>query len=191
VIRAFIAVTLNSAVIDKIAGASAELRTELAGVRWVPPANFHLTLKFLGSIDETMIEPIAGRLRQQLGLFPPFSINAKGFGVFPSPRRPRVIWVGLVGDRLVPLALTVESALQPLGFAPETREFTPHLTIGRWRHADSTAKSLERHLEKWRASDFGISHVESVSLISSVLKPAGASYSRLATIPLNQERSNP
>ena len=188
-IRAFIAVTLDSKVIEKIAHATTQLRAEIIGARWVAPANFHLTLKFLGGIDEAMVEPIEARLRDQLSLFPRFSINAKGLGVFPSPKRPRVLWVGLTGDRLIALASRVESALQQFGFTPETRKFTPHLTIGRWRQADPAPKSLDRQLEDWRAYDFGISRVESVSLIQSVLKSEGASYNRLATIPLGTERS--
>ncbi len=187
-IRAFIAVTLASEVIEKIADASTQLNPEITGVRWVAPANFHLTLKFLGGIDEAMVEPIEARLREQLSLFPRFTINAKGLGVFPSPKRPRVLWVGLTGDRLIALASRVESALQQLGFTPETREFTPHLTIGRWRQAALTSKSLDRQLENWRAFDFGISLVESVNLIQSVLKSEGASYNRLATVPLSAER---
>jgi len=189
VIRAFIAVTLDSKVIEKIAHATTQLRPEIIGVRWVAPPNFHLTVKFLGGIDEAMVEPIEARLRDQLSLFPRFSINAKGLGVFPSPKRPRVLWVGLTGDRLIALASRVESALQQLGFTPETRKFTPHLTIGRWRRADPAPKSLDRQLEDWRAYDFDISRVESVSLIQSVLKSEGASYNRLATIPLGTERS--
>lgn len=188
-IRAFIAVTLDSKVIEQIAAASNQLRPEITAVRWVTPANFHLTLKFLGSIDDAAIEPIGATLREQLRLFPRFTINAKGLGVFPGPKRPRVLWVGLTGDRLVSLAARVDSALRPLGFKPEDRKFTPHLTIGRWRDADRAPKSLGRQLEIWQARDFGTSNVESVKLIQSVLKPEGASYNDLITVPLSAERS--
>jgi RNA 2',3'-cyclic 3'-phosphodiesterase len=187
VIRAFIALTLNSAVIEKIAGASTQLRAEIAGVRWVTPANFHLTIKFLGSLDEALIERIQKTLEQQLRPFPRFTISAKGLGVFPGPKRPRVLWVGLNSDRLVSLASRVESALQPLGFATESRAFTPHLTIGRWRQTDVPPESLGRQLENWKAYDFGASRVEYVKVIQSLLKPDGASYADLATIPLKVE----
>jgi 2'-5' RNA ligase len=189
VIRAFIAVTLDPKVIDAIADASTQLRRRIAGVRWVVPANFHLTLKFLGAIDEAMVDPIGAALGEQLRLFPRFTINAKGLGVFPGPKRPRVLWVGLTSDRLVALASIVESALQPLGFAPENRKFTPHLTIGRWREAGVAPKSLGRQLETWETHDFGASDVKSVKLIQSVLKPGGASYFDLATVPLGGRRS--
>ena len=188
-IRAFIAVTLDAKVIEKIADTSTRLRPEITGVRWVAPANFHLTLKFLGGIDEALVEPIEARLREQLRLFPRFSINAKGLGVFPNSKQPRVLWVGLTGDRLVALASRVEAALQQLGFTPETRKFTPHLTIGRWRQAERAPGSLIQHLETWRVYDFGKSNVENVNLIQSVLTPKGASYNQLATVPLSAERT--
>ena len=188
-IRAFIALTLDSKVIEKIADTSTRLRPEISGVRWVAPANFHLTLKFLGGIDESMVEPIEARLREQLRLFPRFSINVKGLGVFPNPKQPRVLWVGLTGDRLVALASKVEAALQQLGFTPETRKFTPHLTIGRWRQTERAPGSLIQQLETWRVYEFGKSNVENVNLIESVLKPKGASYNHLATVPLSAERT--
>jgi len=188
VIRAFIAVSLDSKVIDKIAGASSQLKPQIAGVRWVAPVNFHLTLKFLGDIDEALIEPIGAALREHLRLFPRFTINAKGLGVFPGPKRPRVLWVGLTGDDLILLASRVDSALQPLGFAQESRTFTPHLTIGRWRQSDQAPKSLGRELESWKVHDFGRSNVESVRLMQSVLKPEGATYHDLMTVPLSPER---
>lgn len=186
-IRTFIAIMLEAPVINKIAEVSDQLRPNIAGVRWVAPANIHLTLKFLGGIEESAIEPIHAALYEQLRLFQRFTINAKGLGVFPGPRRPRVLWVGLIGDPLISLASKVEFALQPFGFVPETRAFTPHLTIGRWRQTDRATKSLVRHLENWNGFDFGKSEVENVKLMQSVLKPQGASYNPLVTIPLGGE----
>jgi 2'-5' RNA ligase len=184
VIRAFIAVTLETKVIDEIAAAGAQLREQIAGVRWAAPGNFHLTLKFLGNIDEATIDALDAALRDALRLFPAFTISAKGLGVFPGPRRPRVLWVGLIGASLVSLASRIGSALEPLGFAPEQRPFTPHLTIGRWRETDRSPSALVRLLKDWEGYDFGTSRVESVKLIQSVLKPGGPRYNELITLPL-------
>lgn len=190
-IRAFIAVALEPTVIDAITAARERLRREIPGVRWIAPANIHLTLKFLGNIDAAQIEPLAAALRRELHPFPRFTINAKGLGVFPGPGRPRVLWVGLTGDRLVPLASRIESALQPLGFSAENRKFTPHLTIGRWRESERAPKGLVRRLEAWKTYDFGVSNVECVRLMQSVLKSDGASYHELILFPLGHDPEAP
>jgi 2'-5' RNA ligase len=184
VIRAFIAVAIDPEVVEKIAAAITELQPQIAGVRWLAPGNFHLTLKFLGSVDESAIATIGEHLRAHLRLFQRFTINAKGLGVFPSPRRPRVLWVGLNGDSLVSLASRIESALQPLGFTPESRQFTPHLTIGRWREQTPTIASLGSELKRWQAHEFGNFSVEKVMLMQSVLRRDGAIYRELLTVPL-------
>lgn len=188
-IRAFIAVALEPLVIAKITDVIDELKPRFSGVRWVPPGNLHLTLKFLGDIDEGLVVPISAALNEHLRLFPRCTINAKGLGVFPGPKRPRILWVGLVGGELASLALAVESALAPLGFAPETRIFTPHLTIGRWRQMDRAPRSLVQQLDHWRTYDFGVSKIDRVKLMQSVLKPQGANYSDLTAVPLSDEQS--
>jgi 2'-5' RNA ligase len=95
-----------------------------------------------------------------------------------------VLWVGLNGDPLVSLASRIESALQPLGFTPESRQFTPHLTIGRWREQTPTIASLGSELKKWQAHEFGNFSVEKVMLMQSVLRRDGAIYRELLTVPL-------
>ena len=123
-------------------------------------------------------------LEHQLHPFPRFTINAKGLGVFPDLKRPRVLWVGLGGNELAVLASKVESALEPLGFAREKRGFTPHLTVGRWRQFDGSGKKLAQELESWKHFNFGDSRVVAVILFQSVLKPQGALYFPLKTVPL-------
>lgn len=189
-IRAFIAVDLNPEVIANIGLAGDELRHHLRHVRWVAPANFHLTLKFLGSIEDAAEPAIGAALRREIGLFPRFTINAKGLGVFPSPARPRVLWVGFTGDPLVLLASKIESALEPLGFAPESRRFTPHMTIGRWRESDSASAPLRQQLAKWQKHEFGTSAVDAVNVMQSLLHPRGASYRNLMAVPLAPGRAD-
>jgi 2'-5' RNA ligase len=189
VVRAFIAVDLEPHVIEKICRAIGDLKPLLPGVRWVAPKNFHLTIKFLGDIDETRIDEIGAALADTICPFPRLIINAKGLGVFPDLRRPRILWVGLVGSTLTTLAERVESALQPLGFAVEPRPFTPHLTIGRWRQYDRPPKSLGEELVRWRVHEFGESVVDQVILYQSVLKPEGAIYQALKVVTLDDKRS--
>jgi 2'-5' RNA ligase len=187
VIRAFIAVEIDQAVIQRIFAATAELRQQIPGIRWVSQANCHLTLKFLGAIDEDQIEPVAQALERELSPFPRFTINAKGLGVFPDAARPRVLWVGVEGKPLVELAETIEKALAPLGFEREQRHFTPHLTIGRWRQFKRPDKNLRDALERGKHREFGDSTVDEVILFQSVLSPGGAVYRRLKTARLSAE----
>ncbi len=187
-IRAFIAIEIAAATVHRIAAAIDPLKPRIVGIRWVAPTSFHLTVKFLGNIDESRIEPIGLALTDALRPFQRFTINAKGLGVFPSMKRPRVLWVGLVGSRLAELAAAVESALTPLGFAREEKTFTPHLTIGRWRQAERADRALEHELKNWTQCDFGATLVDEVIFFESVLKPAGAIYHRLKVVTLKHDR---
>jgi RNA 2',3'-cyclic 3'-phosphodiesterase len=186
VIRAFIAIEIDSQTVKNISEPLAQLKPRIPDIRWVPPANFHFTLKFLGAVDETKIDPITVALERELHPFPRFTINAKGLGVFPDVKRPRVLWVGLEGQELIALALRVETALVPLGFAAEKREPRPHLTIGRWRHFDGSSRKLAADLESWKNHEFGESTVAEVVFFQSVLKQAGAVYHRLKVVVLGK-----
>jgi RNA 2',3'-cyclic 3'-phosphodiesterase len=187
VIRAFIAVDLDDPVIEKICSVVEILKSRITEIRWLRKENLHLTLKFLGNIAESQVEPIATALRHPLGLFSPCNISAKGLGVFPDFRRPKILWVGLTGDQLVQLTAEIESALMPLGFTPENRAFTPHLTIGRWREGNRPAKNLRQKIGSLNDFEFGACAVRQIVLFQSVLKPEGASYSELRTIQLGAE----
>ena len=191
VIRAFVAVDLEPQTVQRIAEAIDRLRPRMPGVRWLPPANFHLTLKFLGDIEEAKVAPIAAALERDLCPFSCFTINAKGLGVFPGVAQPRIMWVGLVGDELNALASTVEKTLIPFGFAAERRAFAPHLTVGRWREFKGSPKELEDEIGKWSGHDFGRSNVDEVILFQSVLKPEGALYRPLKTVALTKTAPQP
>jgi 2'-5' RNA ligase len=187
VIRAFIAVEIAPQIVERISAVIAELAPRLAGIRWVGAGNFHLTLKFFGNIDERQVDAIATALTEALRPFPRLTINAKGLGVFPDPRRPRTLWVGLFGSQLSLLKTKVESALTPLGFAPEQRAFTPHLTIGRWRQGERADRTLAQELAQWRDYEFGASTIDKVIFLQSELRPAGAIYHRLKLIALDSD----
>ena len=178
-IRAFVAIEIDHAIIQGIFATTDELRQKISGIRWTPQTNCHLTLKFLGDVDAGQIEAIGQVLERELSLFPRFTINAKGLGVFPDTTRPRVLWVGVEGKPLAELAERVEKALVTLGFAREKRKFTPHLTIGRWRQFKRSENNLTDALAKCQDRDFGSSIVHEVVLFQSILNPSGAEYRRL------------
>ncbi len=183
-IRAFIAVDIDPKTVKKISAALVQLKPRVPGIRWSSLTNFHFTLKFLGNIEETKVDAVANALELELRPFPRFTINAKGLGVFPDIKRPRVLWIGLEGKELKDLASKVEKAMEPLGFMPEKRELKPHLTVGRWREFAGSSKILGEELERWKSHEFGESMVAEVIFFQSVLKPESAVYHALKTVAL-------
>lgn len=160
------------------------MKARLGGVRWVAPENFHFTIKFLGPVPEENIEGIASALKEAVSSVSRFVIAARGIGIFPDIRRPRVIWVGLDGKNLERLVRAVESVLEPLGFAPESRPFQPHLTLGRWSRQETRGEVLRKEIARWTHTAFGEFPVEHVTLFQSVLNPRGAVYMALRALPL-------
>ncbi|MEA1959575.1 MAG: RNA 2',3'-cyclic phosphodiesterase [Chloroflexota bacterium] len=157
-------------------------------VKWVAPDSIHLTLKFLGNIDSNAVPGITSAVERVAGGVPAMELNIGGLGMFPNERRPRVIWVALEGDiePLAELQRNIERAMKPLGFEPEGRGFTPHLTLGRVR--DNAAPNERTEIGQtvaatacdWEASFT----IREVSLMKSTLAPSGATYNRLALIEL-------
>lgn len=183
-IRAFVGVRIAPDTVESILQALSQIERRLTGVRWVARENFHFTLKFLGDVEERRIKAVGQALEQALGPFSRFSINAKGIGVFPDLKRPRILWVGLAGPPLGELAAQVESALEPVGFPREKRAFKPHLTVGRWRSSTGSEGQLGKEIERWQGAEFGASPVTEVVLFQSVLDPGGAVYRPLHTVAL-------
>lgn len=168
------------------------VRNESGGaVRWIPAENLHLTLKFLGNIEEAQVASIRSALQEALADTAGFCVTARGIGVFPASRRPRVLWVGLAATELGQLAGRVERALEPLGVGRATTRFRPHVTIGRWRRPESQGVALRKELDHWSDREFGVFRVDEVALFRSVLRPAGAVHSTLEVFPLDAAASPP
>ena len=168
---------------QRLAAAIERLRPHAADVAWVAAGNLHVTLKFLGQVDETRVPALADALRVTLAGEPAFDVAVRGLGAFPSPMRPRVLWAGLEDGpgALGAVARRVDVCCGGLGFPPETREFAAHVTLGRVREPrrqPALADALAR------AADFGRVRVERVSLMRSEPSPRGARYSELAVAPL-------
>ena len=185
--RVFLAIELDSETRSALEIFQRELRGLLPPVNWVRPQSWHLTVKFLGEVEESQLEPIRGAVETAVSHCPSFSLKIEGFGGFPHLDRPRVLWAGVSGqvEELHLLALHVDETLTPLGFAPESKPFRAHLTLARVK---DSAREVGIALSKLKLSEsvhfFGNLMVERLCLFKSELKPTGAIYQRLWEIPL-------
>ena len=181
-IRAFIAIDLPDDICAVLGNAQARLKRAHTGVKvsWTKIDNLHLTLQFLGYIEEESVEKIRGALEAVAGRHEPFELQVAGAGAFPDERRPRVLWVGCKADELKILAKSVQEATQPLGFQPEHREFSAHLTLGRVKFPRPDA-ALTRALDSIKNQTFGAMRVEAIHLFQSQLHPQGSIYTKLST----------
>ena len=183
-IRAFLAIRPADEVIEKLLELQSTLGDAGADVRWVARDALHLTVHFLGDVREHELPEIERGLREGLHALAPFDVECRGLGLFPNQKRPRVVWVGLAGDGIVRLAESVETVLSPLGFPPEERDFTPHITLGRMRSARGT-EGLVRALKTHAELGFGMSRIEQVILYKSQLRSDGSVYTPIVTLPLS------
>lgn len=188
-IRAFIAVSLSEEIIQGLSRTIVDLQARLpnGGVRWVAAQNIHLTLKFLGDTPAASVDRLTKGLQAAVASQPPFEIHVSGWGAFPSPRRARVVWVGLSAPAgLGALQRSVEAEMARQGFPPEERPFSPHLTIGRvGREANpDDLRRLANVLESVKVGDLGVARVDTVHLYQSDLRPGGPIYTRLFTARL-------
>lgn len=167
-----------------IVGATAKLQTSVIGARWLKPEGIHLTLKFIGYIEETQIDPISDAVCQVITDQKPLVLKVEGIGVFPNLKRPRVIWVGLTGDigRLMLIQKRIEESLSLLGFPVENRPFSPHLTVGRVPSPKKLADLTDR-IRELEGITFDSFTVNELVLYQSTLRPTGAIYTPLRHLP--------
>jgi 2'-5' RNA ligase len=180
-VRAFVAIRMNDRVEESIAKAIDELRGTDDGVRWVPRANLHITLKFLGpAVDSHRLRRLTGGLSQLASRTAPFEVTVAGAGAFPNLEHPNTIWVGLRSVAAGALAARLETVAAEYGFEREKRRWSGHLTIGRVKARDITDQTRQA-LRAAQDREFGIARIESMTLYRSHLGPDTARYEALAT----------
>ncbi|NOY97900.1 MAG: RNA 2',3'-cyclic phosphodiesterase [Chloroflexi bacterium] len=190
-LRTFIAIEIPSEIQNAIHQNTAGLRQTLdrSLVRWVPVQNIHMTLKFLGNVSAANLETLDRMLITEASLHQPFTIQVGGLGVFPSPRRPRVIWIGIEApETLTSLQHSIESAAARIGYEAESRPFSAHLTIGRvnQRAPGAELQRVRTAIEDTQIPSLGTVKVDAVYIFRSDLKPSGAVYTRLYEAHLGQ-----
>jgi 2'-5' RNA ligase len=192
-VRLFIAIDLDEASKRAAAALGPEVAERLysagavdrKGVTWVSAHNLHLTLRFLGEVEEGLSRQLVTQIGPRFRT-PAFDLTLSGLGVFPPGGPPRVIWIGVkgAGDSLAALFQEVESRLRGLRFEPESRGFQAHLTLGRFRtRAGQRARDLI--CTRIPSQDIGPSPIDHVTLYQSELSPRGPTYTVLARGPLS------
>ena len=194
-IRAFLAVELSQELGSELAVVQQELKQRVESekkgdirISWVQPAKMHLTIKFLGDMDEQVIDPLLGAIEQAIGSQPSVHVPLERLGAFPSPHSPRVLWVGpsehwergTEAKRMVEIRGAIEEACESLGFLREAKPFSPHLTLARIKMGErhiGVALATSGVLDQPRS--VGTLAVESVVLVKSELKPTGSIYTKL------------
>ncbi len=189
-VRTFIATAISTEAKRVLEEAAGRLRRDIPqGVGWVKPEGLHLTLKFLGNIRPELVDRVFDSLAVPTAMSAPFQLGLSGrLGMFPNPRRPRVLWAGIDGDleALSALQEAVEEAMINLGFAPEERPYSPHLTLGRVRRGVSDA-ALAKISSRVTAAPQPVAQpwrVDSVHLFRTLLKPSGSVHTVLGSVVL-------
>ena len=185
---------LSPAVKEAVAAIQRKLMTSEADVGWVRAEGMHLTLKFLGEVSPSRLPEIETALSRAAKGLPAgqagtgsLKITVRGLGVFPNPKNPRVIWLGIEpeDDRLLRLYERIDRAMAPLGFRPENREFHPHLTLGRVKSSRGGVDEMMKTLSVHHNVLAGECAPGELHLIESELKPGGAVYKKIRSFTLS------
>ena len=189
-LRTFVAVEVPQEAKNSMGKLAESLRQRgMDSVRWVRPQGIHLTLKFLGNVEPSQVGNLLKAIRNAASDARAFALNLAEPGVFPNPRNTRVVWVGLGGnlEALGTLQKGLESHIKSLGFPPEARAFTPHLTLGRI-HGTPPPQELATLAQALKEEGNGPEatwRVKKIHLIQSTLTPQGAIYTTLGTESLS------
>ena len=166
-------------ILDKLVSVQRSLEGTGGDIKTVERENIHVTLKFLGDVQEGLLEEVKAVVTNVE--FEPFQMSLNGVGTFPNLKRPRVIWAGITkgAEETKNIFEQLERGFGSLGFDRERRRFSPHITIARVR-SGRNRDQLVKEIVQWRDEDFGVFEVKRTSLKKSVLTPRGPIYSTLA-----------
>lgn len=187
-IRTFVCVELPRLEKERVAALRTRLARHGARVAWTAPENVHLTLAFLGDVEADRIATVSAAVARAGERFAPIELRLEGAGGFPSLGRPRVLWVGVVGEteRLGALQGAVAAELETIGFPRDRRPFSPHLTFGRPKgDRDPALGAVARDIRDAAIAGEPFVVTEVITMRSELL-PSGARYTPLARAPLGR-----
>lgn len=176
--RIFIAIDPGNEIKEKIQEIKTKIDVLGSGVKWVEKENLHITLKFLGEINETMLNNVKSCIENIKNECGSFDIKLCSIGVFPNVKDARVIWVDIKEGQqeLKLLSEKIDAKLNKIGFSRENRPFSPHLTIGRVK-GYINPESLKTIINDFKDYQIGKFTVKSICIMRSILKPTGPVYS--------------
>jgi 2'-5' RNA ligase len=188
-IRSFLAFELPPKIREQIGELSRELRKSRLPARWVQEGNIHLTIVFLGSVEENVVKDLKETVGSVVRGFAVFPVKLSGVGVFPNWRKPRVFWIGLDGDMegLSRLRDELQEALAVFGLREEKRPFRAHLTLGRFKDQPDDDEELKQILGRYHDITSEPCSLDELVLFKSDLKPSGPVYTKMASWPLKME----
>jgi len=191
--RTFIAIALPPAALDALSQMVRQFRAGPSGevCRWADLATVHLTLRFLGDTETTLLSRVYAASDCAAREALPFALDIAGLGCFPNMRSPRIVWAGVRDSSasLAPLVERLERELQALGFEPERRRYHPHITLGRVRSRveRDQVEELGRAIADWPADTTTRVSVRDIIVFGSELTPSGPIHTRLHTSPLGDQ----
>ncbi|MGI9471354.1 MAG: RNA 2',3'-cyclic phosphodiesterase [Rubripirellula sp.] len=188
-IRSFIAIPLGDEVSRNAVRLLKRVSASGDGIKWVPADNLHLTLKFLGDVDNTQVPSVCAVIRNICQQYDPFQLRLAGAGGFPNPQRPRILYAGVEDSSgaLTEIVTQLEKDLAKIGFKPEPRDYTPHLTLGRTRGGSRRAsEEVIARVMSESDTELGTMLVDCVQLFASFLDKQGPTYQIMDTIELGQ-----
>jgi len=177
--RTFIAIELPQEIRDFLSQLQEELKSSQADVKWVKPENIHLTLKFLGEVDDRKLDKIIEIIEDTTRGKNKFQMRISSLGAFPKIDFPRVIWVGVdIGDKEAKgIAEELEEKLAKIAIPKENRPFSSHITIGRMRSSLNREKLVQKLKHKAGLSRENLEFcVTKITLFKSTLTPKGPIY---------------
>ena len=185
-IRTFIAVDVSNEIRNAAAKTIYRLSSDSVDFNWLEKENLHITLNFLGDVEEAEVPAVCSLVSETVSDFDSFELAVRGLGCFPKPEKPRVMWMGIEfgGEELIALNGKLSEALETMRFPRDRHDYRPHLTLGRIRRGGRWSPALTAAVEKGGNVPGGSMMVDQVTVYSSFLDRSGPTYTAMSRIDL-------